>query len=104
MSRVAQHFIIVIVILSFKSKALRMLHENGTARGLDPALKKRLAFRLRVLDDAREPSDMDVTGWGLHPLKGERDGEWAIKVTANWRLTFRFEDGHAAAVELEDYH
>ncbi|MXX07292.1 MAG: hypothetical protein F4234_01290 [Gammaproteobacteria bacterium] len=42
--------------------------------------------------------------WRLHPLKGARGGQWAISVSANWRVIFEFEDGHAYAVNYEDYH
>lgn len=38
------------------------------------------------------------------PLKGNRKGEWGVTVRANWRMTFRFEEGYALDVNLEDYH
>ena len=40
----------------------------------------------------------------LHPLTGNRRGTWSVQVSGNWRLTFRFEDGEAVDVNLEDYH
>lgn len=43
-------------------------------------------------------------GWRLHPLKGDRKGQWAMTVSGNWRLVFRFEDGSAFEVDLVDYH
>jgi YgiT-type zinc finger domain-containing protein len=43
-------------------------------------------------------------GYRLHPLSGERQGYWSVKVTGNWRITFRCEDGYAEDVNLEDYH
>ena len=42
--------------------------------------------------------------FGLHELKGDRAGTWAVKVNKNWRLTFRFADGDASEVNFEDYH
>lgn len=48
--------------------------------------------------------DMNVHSYKLHPLKGSRKGEWSVTVRANWRMTFRFEDGYAIEVNLEDYH
>jgi proteic killer suppression protein len=45
-----------------------------------------------------------LPGWALHPLKGKRQGEYAISVTGNYRLTFRFENGEVRDVNLEDYH
>jgi proteic killer suppression protein len=47
---------------------------------------------------------MDVPGWDLHELKGNRKGTWAVKVSGNWRITFFFLDGDAHYVDLEDYH
>jgi proteic killer suppression protein len=37
-------------------------------------------------------------------MKGDRKGEWAVKVSGNWRITFKFSDAHAYDVNLEDYH
>jgi proteic killer suppression protein len=48
--------------------------------------------------------DMNVHSYRLHPLKGSRKGEWGVTVRANWRRTFRFEEGYAFEVNLEDYH
>ena len=53
---------------------------------------------------ATQPSDMRLPGWGLHKLKGSLKDHWAVKVSGNWRITFRFESGHARDVNLIDYH
>ena len=47
---------------------------------------------------------MNIPGWKLHPLRGDRDGLWAISVSGNWRIVFKFENGHAFIVNYEDYH
>ena len=47
---------------------------------------------------------MNIPGYNLHPLKGDRKGEWAMSVSGNWRITFRFEGEDATDVNLEDYH
>ena len=47
---------------------------------------------------------MDLPGFRLHPLKGDRAGYWAISVSRNWRVVFRFEGGDATDVDLIDYH
>ncbi len=47
---------------------------------------------------------MDLPGYGFHRLKGTRSDTCSVKVSGNWRLTFRFEAGHAYDVNLEDYH
>jgi proteic killer suppression protein len=48
--------------------------------------------------------DMDIPGWDLDELKGERKGVWSVAVSQNWKITFRFENGEAQEVNLEDYH
>ena len=61
----------------------------------------------RILDrlDANvAASDMDLPGYCFHPLKGARSGEYAVSVSGNWRLTFRFNGKDAVDVHLEDYH
>lgn len=47
---------------------------------------------------------MDLPGFRLHPLKGELAGFWSVSVSGNWRVIFRFVDGHATDVDLVDYH
>ncbi len=47
---------------------------------------------------------MNLSGWGLHPLKGHLADHWSVKVSGNWRLTFAFEDGDAVFVDFQDYH
>lgn len=42
--------------------------------------------------------------YGLHRLTGDRSGLWAVTVSANWRIVFRFEDGDVYDVNLIDYH
>jgi len=64
----------------------------------------RLRIRLDFLNRATLLEDVNLPGWKLHSLKGQRKGEYAITVTGNYRLTFRFENGEAHEVNLEDYH
>ncbi|TRW49904.1 plasmid maintenance system killer protein [Aliidiomarina halalkaliphila] len=55
----------------------------------------RLRLQLTALNTAMEVSDLDIPGYKLHPLKGDRKGIWSITVSGNWRLTFEFRDGIA---------
>ena len=57
-----------------------------------------------MLDRSRRPDDMDLPGFRLHPLRGGLAGFWAVSVSGNWHVTFRFEDGHAVDVDYTDYH
>ena len=65
---------------------------------------ERIRLALADLDVASKPSDLDLTGYRLHPLKGNMKGYWSISIAANWRITFRFEEGDAYDIDLIDYH
>ena len=65
---------------------------------------RKLTRILAVLDQSWMPQDMDLPGFRLHPLTGELRGHYAVSVSGNWRVTFRFEDGHAVDVDYTDYH
>ena len=51
---------------------------------------------------AAKPSDVDIPGYGLHPLKGDRAGYGSIPVSGNWRIVFRFRNGGPVDVDLVD--
>ena len=53
---------------------------------------------------AQGPQDMRLPGLRLHELKGDRAATWAVHVSGNWRVTFRFEGQDAEGVNYEDYH
>jgi len=59
---------------------------------------------LAALETSAVISDMDISCFGLHRLKGELNGRWSVYVSGNWRVTFRFEAGHAYDLNYEDYH
>lgn len=92
------------MIRAFRHRGLQTFFESGNTRGINPQWRRRLEVRLALLDAAETVEEMDIPGWRLHALSGERRGIWAVNVTGNWRLTFRFEQGNAVDVDLEDYH
>ncbi len=92
------------MILSFRHKGLKRLFEKGEAKGIRADQLERIENILFVLSRARKPEDVDLPGFHLHPLKGDMKGLWAVTVRANWRVTFRFEEGEACDVDLVDYH
>jgi proteic killer suppression protein len=47
---------------------------------------------------------MDLPGFKFHALKGDRNGEFAVSVSGNWRIVFEFDGQDAVNVNLEDYH
>ena len=92
------------MVVRFRHKGLQLLYEKGDARRLPPAQVSRIERILARLDEAAEPADMDLPGFRLHPLKGDLDGCWSVRVSGNWRVVFRFEGLHASDVDLVDYH
>ncbi len=74
------------------------------AQHVAPAHIAKLTRILAKLDESRSPWDMDLPGFRLHPLSGELRAHYAVMVSGNWRVTFRFENGNAYDVDYTDYH
>lgn len=92
------------MIRSFRSKQLQAFAARGETRKLpvkDAAVRK-LVRQLALLNSAVKPEDMNLPGFYFHGLQGEN--RWSVRVTANFRLTFGWEDPDAVEVDLEDYH
>jgi proteic killer suppression protein len=92
------------MIKGWKHKGLKELFLKGSKRGVRPDTADRLRRRLDVLDAANSLEALGLPGFRLHPLSGDMRGTYSIRVTGNWRITFRFEDGDVFDVDLEDYH
>lgn len=92
------------MIQTFKNKALEKLLKENITKGIPKELERKIRIRLEVIDAASIIDDIRLPGYDLHELKGDRKETWSIKVSGNWRITFRFENGEADDVELEDYH
>lgn len=92
------------MIRSFRHKGLKGLFLEGSRRGIQPEQAQRLEDILDRLNAAAAIDDMNYPGSFLHPLKGNRKGYWSVRVSGNWRVIFRFENGDAYAVDYVDYH
>ncbi|MDH5509363.1 MAG: type II toxin-antitoxin system RelE/ParE family toxin [Nitrospinota bacterium] len=92
------------MIRTFKHRGLKRLYERGDQGQVSSEHLSRIEDIIARLDIAVAPSDLDLPGYGLHPLKGKLKGFWAVKVSGNWRIIFRFKDGDAFDVNLIDYH
>ena len=92
------------MIQRFGHKGLKRLFENGETKGIRPDHVERVENILAILNRARRADDMNLPGFRLHPLKGDLKGFWSVTVRANWRVIFRFQEGHACDVDLIDYH
>ena len=90
--------------MEFRHSGLRRLWERDDPSRLNPDHAGRI---FRILDDlaaAIKPSQMNLPGYRLHRLRGDRRDVWSVRVSANWRITFRFANGEAIDIDLEDYH
>jgi proteic killer suppression protein len=92
------------VIKTFRHKGLQRLFKTGSKAGIQPDHEEKLRMRLAALDTATCIEDMDLPGFRLHRLKGDRKGLWAIDASRNLRIVFSFEGGNVFAVDYEDYH
>ena len=92
------------MIKTFSSKLLKNFWSRGRAKGIDPKSAERLEELLSALHAATRPEDMDVSGWGFHALTGDRKGQYAVEIRAQYRLVFEWKDGNAVRVNEEDYH
>ncbi|CAM2749707.1 type II toxin-antitoxin system RelE/ParE family toxin [Legionella worsleiensis] len=94
----------LVMIKSFKHKGLKKFFEKGDCSGIQSKHEKKIRLQLAALDTATVIEDMDLPGYNLHQLKGQRKDCWSIVVNGNWRITFEFENGDAYIVNYEDYH
>ncbi len=92
------------MIKSFKHRGLKSFHERSDRKLLDAKQVKRIKRLLDVLDIVENVEGLNFLGNDLHQLKGNRKDTWSVGVSGNWRLTFRFDNGDAYDVNLEDYH
>jgi toxin HigB-1 len=92
------------MIASFRHRGLRRFYEQGDRSGLNPDHAEKIKQILSALEAAETSEELDLPGFHFHRLTGNRRGTFSVTVRANWRITFRFEQGKASDVHLEDYH
>jgi len=92
------------MIKSWKHKGLKLFYETGSARGIQVQHAVRLTIILQRLDAAIKPDDLNLPGMKFHSLKGQYKGYYSVSVNGNWRVIFKFENGHAILIDYLDYH
>lgn len=92
------------MIISIRSKALRLFWERNDRSKLPADRIQKIAMILDRLDAAIRPEDMDLPGLRFHRLTGDHKGRFAVSVSANWRVTFGWQDQDALDIDFEDYH
>ncbi len=92
------------MIQDFRHKGLRQFFLTGSKAGIQAQHEKRLRLILARLDAAREPGDMSLPGLCLHQMTGNLEGFWAVDISGNWRIVFRFAGYDVYDVDYLDYH
>jgi toxin HigB-1 len=93
-------------IKTFTHKGVEEVFRTGRSRNIGAEFHKRMTLMLDAIDGATFASDLRGAR-GFHALHGDRSGTFAMSVSGNWRLTFRFEHGDGGDVldvDFEDYH
>lgn len=93
------------MIRTWKHSATRQVFQGADPsrlRGVDFELARRRLAALNVANNLRDLGQLNSVG--LHKLKGDRRGQWAMNLNGRWRVCFRFGDGDAFDVEIVDYH
>ena len=87
-----------------KEVSIKSGEVQGTLSGIQARYAPRVRLILGRLNASASPRDMNLPGLFLHELKGRRQGTWSVRVSGNWRITFRFSGPDACDVNGEDYH
>jgi proteic killer suppression protein len=93
------------VIKTFADKATAALLSGRRVRSLPPDIHRRAYAKLQALDAADTLDFLRVPPSNrLEQLRGDRDGQWSIRINDQWRICFRWEERDAYDVEVTDYH
>ena len=92
------------MIKSFNHKGLKEFFETGSKRGIQPEHAPKLGRMLDRLDASTNAQDMNLPGYRLHQLVGDKRDMWSVTVNGNWRMTFYFEGQDAYLVDYIDYY
>ncbi len=92
------------MIKSWQHKGLKLFYDTGSKAKIQAKHADKLHDILQALDVVTEPEQMNFPGLNFHPLKGKRKGFYAVTVSGNWRIIFKFEGKDAVLVDYLDYH
>lgn len=93
------------MILGFACEETRKLFEGFVSTKFPPDIQRKAAQKLALLHAAVTLQDLRIfPGNRLEKLRGNREGQYSIRINDQWRLCFYWEDGNASDVEIVDYH
>lgn len=97
--------IIAWVIRDFANQETESLFHRGVVKRIPRPVRRRALRKLLMLDAAESLDDLRVPpGNRLEKLRGDREGQYSIRINNQWRICFRWEDADARDVEIADYH
>ena len=93
------------MIENFAHPEVERLFLTGKSRRLPPGILRRALMRLTQLHAGVDVEDLRLPPSNhLESLRGDRAGQWSIRINQQWRVCFRFEGGNAYDVDIVDYH
>lgn len=93
------------MIVGFRDAETEKIWAGLRGRKLPPEIQAGALRKLRLIGAARRIDDLRVPpGNRLEPLRGDRAGQWSIRINDQWRICFRWTEGGADDVEIVDYH
>ena len=93
------------MIDSFADKRTAAIFQGLEVRRLPREIQDTARRKLKIIDAALSIDSLRVPpGNRLETLKGDREGQWSIRINGQWRICFRWKDGNALDVEIADYH
>lgn len=92
------------MIKNWRHKGLKLFYETGNTSKIQAKHADKLHDVLQVLDVVTKPEQMNLPGLGFHKLVGDLKEFYAVKISANWRIIFKFDGSDIIAVDYIDYH
>lgn len=93
------------MLKSFADKETRKIWNEERSRRFPPDIQQRALIKLAMISQAIDINDLRIPPANrLEALRGDRNGQFSIRINQQWRICFRWENGHAHDVEITDYH
>ena len=93
------------MIKSFKDKETEKVYNQIFSKKLPSEIQQRALIKLLLIDNAENENDFRIPPANYYEhLKGDRKGESSIRINKQWRICFKYKNGHCYDVSIEDYH
>jgi toxin HigB-1 len=93
------------VIKSFRDKETEKVYSREGSRKLPEDIQQVALRKLRMINNAKNQNDLRIPpANNLEKLKGDREGQYSVRINDQWRICFTWKDGDAHGVEIADYH